>query len=356
MTDTHAKFSPSSSARWINCSASISLEENIESYEDSSFASEGRLAHDLAFKIATDSLTKEDEIFYTDEMIETARYYVNFTNLLSLNSTVKFYEKKVFFGSSLNISDYLAFGTADCIVLDKEDKHIHIVDFKYGLGQKISAFENSQLLLYAIGACRDFEKEMEISKISLHIVQSRAHHYDSYQLSYEELNKKWIPFFQEKVSSAIKDPVFAPSSEACQFCKAKPICPSLHDRASHLQNIVKQQKFKDIKSVSEDQLEKILDDADFTEKYIDSVKKYVTMQAAEKGEYARYILKKGKTVRKINEELIQNLKSEVKSCLYKKNLVTLKEFEKVLKAHNLDCSDYVLSSEQKPILTKKDHD
>ena len=56
----------------------------------------------------------------------------------------------------LDFSCYVpdGFGTGDCLIV--ADKLLHIIDFKYGQGVLVDAEENPQMMLYALGALRQF--------------------------------------------------------------------------------------------------------------------------------------------------------------------------------------------------------
>lgn len=57
----------------------------------------------------------------------------------------------------LDFSCYVpdGFGTGDCLIV--ADKLLHIIDFKYGQGVLVDAEENPQMMLYALGALRQFD-------------------------------------------------------------------------------------------------------------------------------------------------------------------------------------------------------
>jgi len=63
------------------------------------------------------------------------------------------------------------FGTADCIMIGGEV--LHIVDFKYGKGVEVSAEDNPQLKLYAMGAIEQYMAFYDIFTVRMTIVQPR---------------------------------------------------------------------------------------------------------------------------------------------------------------------------------------
>ena len=67
----------------------------------------------------------------------------------------------------LDFSCYVpdGFGTGDCLIV--ADKLLHIIDFKYGQGVLVDAEENPQMMLYALGALRQFDHLYDLSLIHI---------------------------------------------------------------------------------------------------------------------------------------------------------------------------------------------
>jgi hypothetical protein len=350
----HAKFSPSGSHKWTNCPGSLKLEEKAPSVE-SSFSTEGVLAHEIAYKLAIGTISENDLIFVSDEILDAAKKYVNYIeNLIVDDSSLCFYEKIVFFGDLLSVDNNQAFGTVDCLIYNEDKNEIHVVDFKYGKGIRVDAEKNTQLLLYAIGAYQELLKDKEILKITLHIVQPRLDHFDSYSLSLEDLMGFWVNYFKVKIAQT-KDSydVFNPSPSVCRFCRAKPICPALYKKTINLDLKIKEKS--DIEEIKESQIKEILINADLIIDYLNSVKEYVYNKAINEGSFAGHKLVKGRVVRKIKEELIPDLEYEIGVELYKKTLLGVGEIEKILKSFNREIKDFVTFVDQKAILVEE-HD
>lgn len=343
----HAKFSASASHKWTNCSASLSLEENIISL-DSAYSKEGVFAHDVAYKIVTNALEQEDRIFISDEMLYSAELYASYIINLTIDESEKYFEKKVYFGDSINVDNDLAFGTADSIIYNPDLQTLHVVDYKYGKGIKVDAKNNTQLILYAIGAYQELSKDRDISTITIHIAQPRMNNFNSYSFSLDELLNVWIPFFKEKIDIITNEPVFNPSYSVCKFCKAKPICPALKNKTLDLHSFISQTN--EIESVKEDQIKDILLNSNLIIDYLSSIKDYVYNKALQNEFFAGHTIAKGKTVRKIKEELIPSLEKEIGVGLHKKIPLGVIEIEKILKTFNRDIGDFVQNIEQKPVL------
>ena len=78
------------------------------------------------------------------------------------------------------------FGTADAIILAEDQ--ITIVDLKYGLGVKVYAENNEQLMLYALGAVQKYSEGRSIKSVRMIIVQPRLSHISDWTISIDDLN------------------------------------------------------------------------------------------------------------------------------------------------------------------------
>lgn len=72
---------------------------------------------------------------------------------------------QIFIEQRLDFSCYVpdGFGTGEAMIVSKGK--LHIIDFKYGEGILVDAVNNPQMMLYALGALKRFEKKYEINAI-----------------------------------------------------------------------------------------------------------------------------------------------------------------------------------------------
>ena len=164
----HSVLSASGSHRWLNCTPSALLELEFEN-RTSSAALEGTAAHDLcehklkkALKMRSKRPTSE---FDSDEMEEHTDNYVSYIleKLEIAKHTCK--DPLVLIEQRLDFSKYVphGFGTGDCLII--ADKNLHIIDMKYGQGVLVSAEENPQMKLYAIGALETYDALYDIEEV-----------------------------------------------------------------------------------------------------------------------------------------------------------------------------------------------
>ena len=179
---SHALLSPSSASRWINCPPSALL--NAEAGDrDTVFTREGELAHAVAelkarkhfigmgpqkYGAALRKL-KADEL-WQDEMDGHTDAYLDALKDIAATFAEMPY---VALEQRVDFSGYVpeGFGTADCIMIGGEV--LHIVDFKYGKGVDVSAEDNPQLKLYAMGAIEQYLAFYDILTVRMTIVQPR---------------------------------------------------------------------------------------------------------------------------------------------------------------------------------------
>lgn len=227
----HAFLSASSAHRWLVCTASPTMCKNIPK-STSDFAEEGTTAHELAESILKDNahgayLARMSPFYDTDMETYVGQYveYVKaLTETYTLNTPLVFVEQKVSF--SAFVPD--GFGTVDYAVYDIDNDMVHIVDFKYGRGVEVSAVDNPQMKLYALGLLIYlFPKYRTINpdtKIKMTIFQPRINN-----ISHSEMSLKDLTDWGNSIASVAKkafrgEDVETIPGEHCKFCQAKNVC------------------------------------------------------------------------------------------------------------------------------------
>ena len=227
----HAKLSASGSSTWLNCPGSIKASENIKN-TSSIFAQEGTFAHAIAELCLTNKCnasyylnheiplsvyheTKIDFIF-DKEMCDYIQIYLDYIRSFNLPFKVEVkadYSKWVKDG----------FGTSDCIMYDKNNKTLHVIDLKYGSGVKVFANNNTQAMLYALGSLSFYSN---IENITIHIVQPRLDNIDVSNISYSDLMIFAKHAKQQSQLALSDDAPLIPGDKQCKWCKAKPTSKS----------------------------------------------------------------------------------------------------------------------------------
>ena len=237
----HAILSASSSKRWLACTPSARLESTLPEPTRApgafDFSAEGTLAHEIAelkLKMHYDqidegeferlyAITKQSK-YYNEELEAYVDDYVVYVRSQIGQGDTPLFEQRVDF------SDWVpdGFGTADVIILSPHK--VRVIDLKFGKGVPVSAKDNSQLRLYALGAYSKFQEEFpHIKEVEYTIHQPRLDSISSDSTSLEKL-VDWAKYFVKKKAQTawVGTGDFIPG-EHCQFCRAKATCRARAD-------------------------------------------------------------------------------------------------------------------------------
>lgn len=232
----HALLSPSSSERWLTCPASVRMASKVPPSPASQYAEEGTLAHELAEIEASrhfghitprqrtlrfNKWRKRAEEFGLD--IDEARRHVSeYVDHLQEHAeqhvrTLVMLEQRLASGIEG------VWGTSDAVLVSPD--HVTIVDLKYGQGYIVSAVNNPQLTLYALGALDTYGDVLGTTeRVTMVVFQPRLNHVSSTTVSAAEL-REWREWARERAELAMSDDApFNPSEEACRWCPANGVC------------------------------------------------------------------------------------------------------------------------------------
>ena len=222
----HALLSASSAYRWLECPPSAVAAEMYTEVE-TEFAAEGTLAHEVAEAIADGATSKQlaemrkENPDITVEMIECAEAYREYIHTHSTSKSITLLEQRVDF--SPWVPD--GFGTCDCIII--HDETLIIIDYKYGVGVPVSATDNPQMKLYALGAMNDFGFAYDVKKVEMHIFQPRINNTSDFELTTEALLTWAEKTVKPIAQKAIKGKGKYKAGSHCKFCPHAGRCRTL---------------------------------------------------------------------------------------------------------------------------------
>ena len=331
MPNEHAILSASSSHRWMNCTPSARLEQEFQEYE-STAAKEGTAAHALAehklkrkLKMRSDrpvsEFNDEDMELYTDDY--SVYVYEQYKKAQRYDENAQ-----IFIEQRLDFSCYVpdGFGTGDAVIISKGK--IQIIDLKYGQGVLVNAENNSQMMLYALGALKKFGKDYEIKKVKLVIFQPRRENVSVWETTVTQL-KKWAEKkLRPRAEMAFKGTGNYQPGSHCQFCKAAAKC-----RARAEENLkLAQEEFKKPPLLTDAEIESILSKIQGLKKWADEIWEFALEQALKGKQWNGFKVVQGKSVRKYSDEqkVVDACNKAGYKDIYVKKLITLTEMEKLM--------------------------
>lgn len=288
-TADHALLSPSAAKKWLGCAASLACEVGIPN-ESGAAAVNGTAMHHLsecalnAIKeghqgqdfdvakffapVASERVVVRNEgkgpmviaadeqpgdVSVTDDFVSQVSKYVNYCAPIMAAAEVVEIESRVSLtrilhpGFELNGAKLETFGTADFVALLKQPAPqdgaytLVVGDLKTGR-HKVTAAENKQMMLYALGLLRKYRLSYDIRAVKLFIFQpyaGGADEWDTTPTALEHFAKfaskqalKALDAYQ-RGKKGLTPADFRPSNDACQWCRFSEKCSAKVKAASH---------------------------------------------------------------------------------------------------------------------------
>lgn len=346
----HALLSASSSKRWLNCPPSARLCENYAD-KGSDFAAEGTDAHTLCEYRLQEALGIKAEnpienlTWYNEEMEDCATSYASFISEI----VAKAKNPVVLIEQRLDYSKYVpdGFGTGDCIII--ADGVLHIIDYKHGRGVLVEAYENPQMMLYALGALEIFDGIYDIDTICMTTFQPRRGNVSTYTLPKADLRSWAETTLVPTAALAYRGEGEFSCGEWCQFCKAKSDC---RKRAETNMSLAKYD-FIDPPLLTDEEIEDVLSKVDSLVSWANDVKEFAFQAAMSGKEWTGWKLVEGRSVRKYtNDEAVAATVLTAGYDPYEKKLLGLTEMQKMLGKSKFEelLGDLIIRPQGKPTL------
>lgn len=319
----HAYLSASSAHRWLICPPLVALEADIED-RSSHYAAEGTEAHELAElklrKFLGQKVTrqlnklKKSATYYNAEMEEATDTYVALVEEQYNQYKSGTMELEVRVDFSKWVPD--GFGTSDVVIV--ADNVIEIIDLKYGKGVRVDAYQNPQLMLYALGAYATYDMVYDFDKIKMTIVQPRLDHVSSFEIEVEELLYWANNYVAPRAVQALEGiGEWNITADVMKFSKVR---AQLRPRAEQNFKIIDQYVAEETALLAESEIADILKRASEIKSWIEHVESYALDKALREGvEFPGFKLVEGRSVRKIIDEdiLSEVLEAEGYFDIYK---------------------------------------
>ncbi|HEQ1395231.1 TPA: DUF2800 domain-containing protein, partial [Streptococcus pyogenes] len=255
----------------------------------------------------------------------------------------------------IDFSDWVpgGFGTSDVVIL--ADGVIEIIDLKYGKGMPVSANQNPQMGLYALGAYASYDMVYDFDRIKMTIIQPRLDSVSSVDIYVEELlywaDNVVLPMAAQ-ADAGIGD--WNLSEKVLQW---SPVAAKLVPRAQENWELIDKYDYQEPVYLSDEAVAEILDKASAIKKWVESVEAYALKEALSGKEVPGYKIVEGRSNRVLtNKEAAATIleKNGFEDIYKPKELLSMGALEKMVgKKRFEDMMAFILDKPQgKPVLVK----
>lgn len=276
----HALLSASGADRWLICTPSARLSSS-KGEGESIYADEGTLAHEISewrIKEVLFGLDLSNHInklmqhdLFQEEMMDYVNEYAEFVveKIRNAPAGAMFVQEH-----QVNLRDWIpdGFGTTDVSIAS--DEYLEVIDLKYGKGVPVDAYENGQMLVYALGVHRDFGILFNYKKIRLTIYQPRIGNISTYETDITNLFRWANEVLRPTALRAYEGIGELVPGDHCRFCKLKPTCAAF----AKFNLEVAKREF-DITEMTDDQIVKVLSRSKQIKNWLTSVENYALKES-----------------------------------------------------------------------------
>ena len=365
MPELHAKLSSSASKRWLGCPGSVKLSEHYPN-GSSIYADEGTIAHGMAEGM----ISKNDKLVQKYE-VEAAKFYGEHPELngtfLDMKMILQPYVDYVFeeyaaqvhedgaaqlmTEERVDLTEYIpgGFGTSDVVIL--RQGRLHIIDLKYGKGVSVSAEDNPQLKLYALGTLARFDMLYDIEDVVMTIYQPRLDNVSTDTIKAKDLYAWGEEVIKPGAQLALSEDAPVHAGDWCQFC------PARYDCKERARDAMELQKYLGQMVLSPEEIAEILGKIDRLTKFAEDIKDSALTKALDGEEIPGWKVVEGRSIRKYvgsEEEIVRQCEGAGydQALLYERKLLTITNMEKLMgkKQFAEVLGAYVEKPEGKPTL------
>lgn len=360
----HAILSASGASRWMACTPSARLEQQFEN-KTSEYAAEGTLAHELGelkLKKVLEGLSSrsfnsklkkiQENKLYTADMPDYVDVYVDTCLERYSEARAKTPDALFKIEQRLDFSEWVpeGFGTGDFVII--ADGTMEVCDLKYGKGVPVSADNNKQMMLYALGAISEFGFLYDIEKVRMTIIQPRLDNISTFEVTVEDILKWAEEFVKPKAELAIKGEGEFFAGDHCRFCRAKAVCRARAEKNLELTKY----DFQEPPTMDNNDIAYVLSKVDELVNWASDVKEYALESALKGEEFDGFKIVEGRSNRKWSseEDVAKTLIAEgfQESMIYTRKLDGISKIEAAIGKKEVKrlLGDYIVKPVGKPTL------
>lgn len=338
----HAKLSASGAHRWMECPGSVKLSEHYPE-TSSIYAEEGTLAHEAAEQLigkgrVTAKHKKAIKAFYDEhkelagspeEMLETLTPYVEFVREEFAESQKADPAAVLLTEQRVDLSAWVpeSFGTTDVAIVGGGT--LKVIDLKYGKGVAVSAENNPQLRLYALGTVEMLYEVYDIEDVAMTIYQPRLDSVSTEIMSANDL----LDWGEKDVAPAAElalsdDPPFA-AGAWCQFC------PARHDCRQRAEDNLAIESYRDKHVLSVEEIAEVLAKVDGLVRWAEDLKDGALTRALDGENFPGFKVVEGRSNRRYaagDDEIVKACEAAgwERAFLFETKLLSVSALEKVM--------------------------
>lgn len=334
------------------------LEQEFEN-KTSEAAEEGTAAHAFCEhklrKLLKLRSTRPVSDYDSDEMQEYTDSYVDFVSEKIEIAKQRCKDPLILIEEKVDFSKYVkgGFGTADCLIIS--DNELHIIDFKYGQGVLVDAYDNPQMKCYALGGLETYEALYGITDVSMSIFQPRRDNVSTWKTTTAEL-KEWAEnVLKPKAELALKGEGEYCCGSWCRFCRAAVRCRARAEEKLKLEK----EEFKMPPLISDSEIEEILKLIPDLTRWASDIQSYALDMSVNHGKkWSGFKVVEGRSIRKYKDEdaVIEKAKENGYIDIFKTSLITLTEMQKLMGKKKFEelLGDLIIKPKGKPVLVPID--
>lgn len=320
-------ISPSASHKWKRCAAYNHLIE-FAPRTISDAAEIGTATHAACEMFLQDGVPLDLTISRKD-MLEAAHTYCDYVQSIEELTNCKV---QVEWSFEFPIAGRSLHGTIDAVIIDAKRKKAYVIDLKTGSGESVDAYDNSQLLLYAIGTALHCKKQgIQIDNFHLAIVQPldfQDNAIREWVITRDQLIEKANELFAA-IKYSVTHATDYYSGYWCRLCNCITICPAMQGEY----NLIKKLENRG-RELTKEEKKEIVDKQKLIEKYMSEIVKGISEEIkAEKEKPETYGMKW--VLARVNrqptnkDQIIEEIKQSGNDNLIDYKMPTIKELTEI---------------------------